>query len=332
MVTKKGVSLAITTVIVWAVLNVLSRYCVLKYDVNIIVFTYFLIFAGGVALMLIRQKVSPGNWHNGVKYSWMYTSMEIIRSFSMITTYLYINTTEASLLFNLEVVITYLVTYLAFRRLPEKNEYWGILVILAGIILFLFSLPEPVRFKVGILIFIASTASCIRSVVVEKTTTNSPATTVRQKCGISGYTMFVGGSVLILLFTGIAVFKEFLPAHAPGVFAVLDYLPDIREVLHPETIISACVTGFFINSATIYLFYSTLQFTHSETFMAVRAFQPAIVYGIEVGAAFYYYAMHPMLTTRDYILGGVIILGSLLILVIPSKGKFIPPSKDFIAE
>lgn len=332
MVTKKGVSLAITTVIVWAILNVISRYCVLKYDVNIIVFTCILIFAGGVALMLIRQTVSPQNWRNGVKYSWLYTSMQMIRSFSMITAYLYITTTEASLLFNLEIVITYLVTYLAFRRLPEKNEYWGILVILTGIILFLISLPESIRLKVGILIFIASTASCIRSVVVEKSVTNNPTTTVRQKCGISGYTMFVGGAALILLFSGIAIFKEFLPPHTPGVYMLLDYLPDIKEVLHPQTIISACITGFFINSASVYLFYATLQFTHSETFMAVRAFQPAIVYGIEIGAAYFYYDMYQSLTTKDYILGGVIILGSLLILIIPLKGKFIAPSKDFIAE
>ena len=58
----KGVLLALSTVIVWAILNVVNRFCVLQYDVNIMVFTSFMIFATGVTLMIIRKQVIPQNW------------------------------------------------------------------------------------------------------------------------------------------------------------------------------------------------------------------------------------------------------------------------------
>ena len=53
----KGVLLALSTVIVWAILNGVNRFCVLQYDVNIMVFTSFMIFATGVTLMIILLAV-----------------------------------------------------------------------------------------------------------------------------------------------------------------------------------------------------------------------------------------------------------------------------------
>lgn len=328
----KGSLLALVTVIVWAILNVINRYCVVKYDINVIMFTVFMIFSGGAALLLIRRPVSKDEWKKGVNYSWLYTIMQVIRSFFMISTFLYITSTETSLLFNIEVVITYIFAYLFFKRAPHKGDYLGIFVILAGFILFILSLPEHIRTTVSILILISATASCIRSIVVEETTQKSPATSVRQKCGISGYTMFTGGLFLIVTLFLIAVAKYFLEGYIPSALFFINYLPTLKEVLHPETIISACVSGFFINSLTVYLFYATLKAATSETFMAFRAFQPALTYGLELIAAIYYAALRPDLNTKDYILGGVIILGSLLILVIPSKGKIPQKAKDFIAD
>lgn len=147
----KGVLLALSTVIVWAILNVVNRFCVLQYDVNIMVFTSFMIFATGVTLMIIRKQVMPQNWKSGVKYSWLYTIMQIIRSFTMISTFLYITSTETSLLFNIEIIITYILAYAIFRRIPYKGDFLGILIILLGFILFIFSLPVHMRVIVSII-------------------------------------------------------------------------------------------------------------------------------------------------------------------------------------
>ena len=66
--------------------------------------------------------------------------------------------------------------------------------------------------------------------------------------------------------------------------------------------------------------------------MTVRVFQPVITYLFEITATLYYTAMRPRLTKQDYILGGIIIIGSLLILVIPQKGSYTHQSKDFITD
>ncbi len=328
----KGVLFAISTVLVWAILNVVNRYCVVKYDVNIIVFTSYMIFATGVSLLLIRKRVTPQDWKNGVKYSWLYTLMQIIRSFSMISTFVYITSTETSLLFNIEIVITYIMAYLIFRRKPYKGDYWGIFIILTGFILFIVSLPKEIRTVVSILVIVSATASCIRSIIVEETTVRNPQTTVRQKCGISGYTMFVGGLLLVIFFFITAGVKYLLGENPPQMLSILNYLPDFKEIFHPATIISACTAGFCINALTTYLYYSTLEYSKSETFMAVRAFQPVITYTLEFLAAFYLAAMRPDLNLKDYLFGCLIILGSLLILVVPSRTKVQKTSKDFIAD
>ena len=55
----KGVLLALSTVIVWAILNVVNRFCVLQYDVNIMVFTSFMIFATGVTSVSYTHLTLP---------------------------------------------------------------------------------------------------------------------------------------------------------------------------------------------------------------------------------------------------------------------------------
>ena len=328
----KGVLFAISTVFVWAILNVVNRYYVVKYDVNIIVFTSYMIFATGVSLLLLRQQVTPQDWKSGVKYSWLYTIMQIIRSFSMISTFVYITSTETSLLFNIEIVITYIMAYLIFRRKPYKGDYWGISIILTGFILFIVSLPKEIRTIVSILVIVSATASCIRSIIVEETTVRSPQTTVRQKCGISGYTMFVGGLLLVIFFLITAGVKYLIGTTLLPVLSILNYLPDFKEIFHPATVISACIAGFCINALTTYLYYSTLQYSKSETFMAVRAFQPVLTYTLEIIAALYLAAMRPDLNLKDYLFGSLIIIGSLMILIIPARAKVQKTSKDFIAD
>lgn len=328
----KGVLLALSTVIVWAILNVVNRFCVIKYDINILVFTAFMIFATGVSLMIIREQVMPKSWKSGVKYSWLYTLMQIIRSFTMISTFLYITSTETSLLFNIEIIITYILAYAFFRRVPYKGDYIGILVILTGFILFILTLPEHIRTVITILILVSATASCVRSIVVEETTIWDPDTTVRQKCGISGYTMFFGGFILVATFFVIALFKNLMQDSLPSSLGFLSYLPSLADMVQPETVISACIAGFFINASTTYLYYLTLKYSTSETFMAVRTFQPVMTYLFELTAAIFYAAMLPSLSTKDYIFGGLIILGSLLILIIPKKGNYTHQSKDFITD
>lgn len=328
----KGATLALGTVVTWALLAVLNRYCVLKFNMNVIVFTSFLIFSGGVALLLIRKTVAPEDWKKGVRYSWLYTSMQMIKSFFLISTYLYISSSETSLLINIEVVITYLLAYLFFRRTPHKGDYWGIFLILTGFILFIFTLPEASRTPVSILLLIAATASCIRSIVVEHTTLKSPQTTVRQKCGISGYTMFVAGSLLIVFFFLTAGIQFLFGEELPPVLHFLRYLPNMAEMINPPTIVIGCCAGFFLDAASVYFFYAALKWTKSETFMTFRVFQPALTYGFEWFAAIFYATMRPPLGMKDFLIGAVILSGSILILVIPSKAQRDNRSKNFITE
>lgn len=329
---RKGPLFAFATVVTWAFLGIVNRYFVTKFGINIMIFTSYLIFAGGVALLCIRQQTEPKNWKSGVQYSWLYTIMQMIKSFFMISTYLYISTTETSLLINIEVVITYLLAYLFFKRIPHRNDWFGIILILTGFVLFILTLSASIRTPTAVLLLIAATASCIRSIVVEKTTYKSPATTVRQKCGISGYTMFIGGCSLILFFTFIAVLKFFFNPASTGLLSYLNYLPDLPEIINPVNILSGCAAGFFIDSASVYFFYATLKWAKSETFMAFRVFQPALTYGFELIAALSYTAMRPQLNGKDFLLAGIILTGSALILLLSPASVDASRSKDFITE
>ncbi|MCR9012540.1 DMT family transporter [Gabonibacter chumensis] len=316
---KIGALFALLSVITWSVNSVVTRYCLLNYDINILVFTSLQIFSGGVALLIIREPVTTQSWKSGVKYSWLYTWLQIFRNFFLAAIYLYISSTETSLLINLEVIITTILTYFLFKRTPNGSDIIGMLVILTGIVLFLLSLPEAIRGKIAILVVLAAFASCIRAVIVEKTTITSPNTTTRQKCGISGYTMFWGGFSVICILSGIALFEHFFAKDLMNLPLSTLYLPKIKDIINPAGIISACLTGLLLTSLSTYLYYATLQTATAETFMTFRAFQPMLTYSLEVWAATYYFAMRPDLSTKDFILAGVIIFGSFLILITPPK-------------
>ena len=176
------------------------------------------------------------------------------------------------------------------------------LVIMVGIVLFIQSLPEAIQLRVSVLMSAVIIASCTRAIVVEKTTIASPDTTTRQKCGISGFTMFWGGIIVMSALTVIAIGEHIF---APGFFDSHPswfYLPRIEDILHPTTIVSACLTGFMLTSLSTYLYYATLQTATAETFMTFRAFQPMLTYGLESLVAVYAINLKPDLDIKDYIM------------------------------
>lgn len=316
---KIGALYALLSIITWAIISVITRFCIVYLEANILVFATLQIFSAGVALLLIRKPVTRDGWRSGVKYSWLYTILQICRNFFLAAIYLSITSTETSLLINGEIIVTTILAYIFFKRRPHPSNIFGMLVILVGIILFIQSLPENIQLRVSILISLAIIASCTRAIVVEKTTIASPDTTTRQKCGISGFTMFWGGIIVMSVLTVIAIGEHIF---APGYIANHPewfYLPRIEDILHPTTIVSACITGFTLTALSTYLYYATLKTATAETFMTFRAFQPMLTYGLESLVAIYAINLKPDLDTKDYILGCVIILGSFLILLMPPR-------------
>ena len=78
---KIGALYALLSVITWSIISVITRFCLLNYEANILVFASMQIFAGGVALLLIRKPVTAEGWKAGVGYSWLYTLLQIFRNF-----------------------------------------------------------------------------------------------------------------------------------------------------------------------------------------------------------------------------------------------------------
>ena len=94
---KIGALYALLSVITWSIISVITRFCLLNYEANILVFASMQIFAGGVALLLIRKPVTAEGWKAGVGYSWLYTLLQIFRNFFLAAVYLYITSTETML-------------------------------------------------------------------------------------------------------------------------------------------------------------------------------------------------------------------------------------------
>lgn len=327
--TMRGALYALATVIVWSLLNVVNRFCILKFDASILVFTGYMIFASGISLMLIRRPMQPQLWKNSVRYSWLYTVMQILENFFMIYATLYITSTDMSLLFNIEVILTFILTFILFKRIPRMGDYLGSLLILVGSILFIRSLPQEQQLKVGLIVLAAALASCIRSIVIEKTTMKNPTVTVRQKCGTSGYTLCLGGLFILVILLILALLRHyFFIDHSDKLF-FLSYVPSFDHLFNPYTVVCACLAGFFINAVSVFMFYTTLRHTTSVMFMAIRALKPGISYGLELIATLYYATMNPQLATQDVVLGAIILLGTTIILLTPMDK---PLSRNFMTQ
>ena len=163
---KIGALYALLSIITWAIISVITRFCIIYLETNILVFATLQIFSAGVALLLIRKPVTRDGWRSGVKYSWLYTILQICRNFFLAAIYLSITSTETSLLINGEIIVTTILAYIFFKRRPHPSNIFGMLVILVGIILFIQSLPENIQLRVSIIISLAVIASCTRAIVV----------------------------------------------------------------------------------------------------------------------------------------------------------------------
>ena len=64
---KIGALYALLSVITWSIISVITRFCLLNYEANILVFASMQIFAGGVALLLIRKPVTAEGWKAGAR-------------------------------------------------------------------------------------------------------------------------------------------------------------------------------------------------------------------------------------------------------------------------
>lgn len=187
---KIGALYALLSVITWSIISVITRFCLLNYEANILVFASMQIFAGGVALLLIRKPVTAEGWKAGVGYSWLYTLLQIFRNFFLAAVYLYITSTETSLLINIEVVVTAILAYIFFKRKPHSSDIVGMLVITVGIILFIRTLPETIQLRVSILVSLAVLASCTRAIVVEKPQSPVPIPPYAKNAGSPGSPCF----------------------------------------------------------------------------------------------------------------------------------------------
>ena len=94
--------------------------------------------------------------------------------------------------------------------------------------------PETIQLRVSILVSLAVLASCTRAIVVEKTTIASPNTSVRQKCGISGFTMFWGGTSVMLFLILIALVEHYFAKELMAVPFSMLYLPNLTGDFPPD--------------------------------------------------------------------------------------------------
>ena len=126
------------------------------------------------------------------------TLLQIFRNFFLAAVYLYITSTETSLLINIEVVVTAIPGLHLFGENPTASSdiVWDAEVITVGIILFIRTLPETIQLRAPFLSLPGSSGKLwLEPSSSRENHCRQSHYLRRQKCGISGFTMFWGRHV-----------------------------------------------------------------------------------------------------------------------------------------
>lgn len=195
---KAGI-LSLITIFLWALLNVTVRYFVIEYNSHPLAIACTNSLFCAFALLLIGKRINPLPILKDIN-TWLLGFSQIFKNVCMIYAFVYISSTEANLLTNVEIILSVLLTWAVFKRRPSFVDFSAITFILFGCLIILANLPSNVRFLAAFWVLAASIFTSLRSILVERHPQNKKDLSIRSRCAVTGWIMLSTSVVFSLFF------------------------------------------------------------------------------------------------------------------------------------
>ncbi len=331
---KAGI-LSLTTILFWAISNIFLRYCLLEHNCNqFAIACSNALFCGLAMIALGNHKINV--WKIISNYqTWVFGSLQIFRNLFMIMAFLYVSSTQANLLSNIEIVFSVLFAWFLFKRKPGEIDVMAMIFIVLGCFILLAGLPFSVMVKVSIFVAISSFLNVLRTVIAEVYDDNKATLSVKNRLSMTGWIMFVSGITFIIVAAFLAFVVSYVPPAIKEALPFLSMLPAPAEYVALNNVLCGLINGVCFYSISMYCYLYAVSLSNSEYFMMYRSTQAVFTYMVEVLVSSFTALPFLSLTANDWLAAVTIILSSAcMVLMRTPRGRRLKAmvSKAFRSE
>ena len=322
---NKGLSLAFTTTILWAIYNVFARYSV-GYDINPAIFVCIGFMSAAFILLLIAGQGKLGVETLRSPSTWWYSLFGLLEHIITLYFFIYVTSTEGSLMQRLNVIMAMFIAYIFFSRKPAKSDLFGGLVISSGVIAIIMNLDAEIKGMALLCLFGAVTTQTIKTFLAEVHPISNKADTIKDRCRVTAIVSFATSIAFLLVILVIAYIKGSLML-AGDVPVLVSSMPDLSEFLNAKTFLLALVFGVIIEAPSIYAYFYSVMLVKTEKFMAIAALVPIFTFIFEYTLDVLGVLDASSITNIDILAGAIITLGALYMVYMRHIHEHVPAIK-----
>jgi len=315
----KGAFFSLLTVFLWAVSNIFLRYGLLSYGCNQFAVACSNVLFSGLALIAI------GSHKTNVKeiitnyQTWVFGALQIFRNLFMLMAFVYISSTQANLLANVEIIFSVLLAWILFKRKPGSIDYVAMVFILFGCFILVAALPLDTAVKAVIFVVISALLNNARTIFAEVHHDNKANLSVRDRLSLTGWILFVSAITLMIASAVLGAVVHILPEHVLDTFKFLKLVPEAKEYIAPNNLIFGMINGVVIYAASMYCYLYAVSLSNSEYFMMFRSTQALFTYFVEVTAGAFMLLPKLSFTATDWFAAVTIMLSSACMVLMRTK-------------
>lgn len=278
----KGALVSVITVFLWALSNIFLRYSLLAHGCNQFAIACSNILFSGLALIAI------GGRNTNVKeivtnyQTWVFGALQIFRNLFMLMAFVYISSTQANLLGNVEIIFSVLLAWMIFKRRPGSIDFVAMVFILFGCFILVADLPLDTAIKAVVFVVISALLNNARTIFAEVHHDNKANMSIRDRLSFTGWVLFVSAITLMVVSALLGGIVMFLPESFLNTFKFLKLLPTPSEYIAPNNLICGFINGVLIYAASMYCYLYAVSLSNSEYFMMFRSTQALFTYFVEV--------------------------------------------------
>jgi len=283
----KGTFFSFLTIILWATSNIFLRYGLLELGCNQFAVACSNVLFSGLALIAI------GGRNTNVKeiitnhQTWVFGALQIFRNLFMLMAFVYISSTQANLIANVEVIFSVLLAWAIFGRKPGFIDFVAMVFILFGCFILVADLPMDTAIKAIVFVMISALLNNMRTVFAELHHDNRANLSIRDRLSLTGWILFVSAITFMIVAAVLSTVVSCLPESFLETFEVFKLLPKPMEYIAPNNILCGLINGVLIYAASMYCYLYAVSLSNSEYFMMIHSSQSLFTYFAEsIAAAF----------------------------------------------
>ena len=278
----RGAFFSLLTVFLWAVSNIFFRYCLLEHGCNqFAIACSNVLFSGLVLIALGNKKTNVREIVTNYK-TWIFGALQIFRNMFMLMAFVYISSTQANLLGNIEIVFSVLLAWLIFKRRPCFIDFVAMFFILIGCFILVADLPMDTAIKAVIFVVISAFLNNIRTIFAEVHPDNKADLSISERLSVTGWILFVSAITLMIVSAILGAIVSFLPESFLDTFKFFKLLPSPSEYIAPNNLLCGLVNAVCFYAASMYCYLYAVSLSNSEYFMMFRSTQALFTYFVEV--------------------------------------------------